>query len=188
MDKRKITVKGIGSVSVSPDLVVLELGLEVVEPDYEMAMIRAAERLDMLRAATVTAGHDGKSLKTTRFNVSTEYKSYRDKNDNWRHRFVGYGCKHDLRLEFDFDMSKLGVTLGAIAKCEADPKIKIEFSVKDPSAVSERLLVNAIDNAKRKAEILAKSSGVRLGRSCVSTITGASTIFIPKPKCRFRVF
>ena len=163
MDKREIVVKGIGKVSVAPDLLVIDLNFEVVEPEYDKALFTATERLDALRAAVATAGHDKKSLKTTRFNVNTKYDSYRDKNDDWKQKFAGFSCAHELRLEFDLDMKKLGVTLGAIADCPTKPKFSIKFSVKDPNAVSERLLKSAIENAKQKADVLTKAAGVMLG-------------------------
>ena len=163
MDKREIVVKGIGKASASPDLLVIDLNLEVVQPEYDKAMLVATEHLDALRAAVVAAGHDRKSLKTTQFNVNTKYASYRDKSDNWKQKFIGYCCTHGLRLEFELDMKKLGVTLGAIADCPARPRFSIKFSVKDPSAVSEQLLQSAIENAKQKAEVLTIAAGVKLG-------------------------
>ena len=163
MENRIITVKGIGKVSVAPDLLVIEMNLEVTEPNYEASMRRAAEMLDVLRTAVVSAGHDGKLLKTTSFNVNTKYESYRDKNNNYQSKFVGYCCTHGLRLEFDLNMKLFGMTLGAIADCEANPKFSIRFSVKDANAVSAELLENTIENARRKAGILAKSAGVNLG-------------------------
>ena len=97
------------------------------------------------------------------FNVSTKYESYRDNQNNYQQRFIGYSCSHGLNLEFDLDMEKLGATIGAIAKCEANPKFNIKFSIKDPNAVSEQLLESAVENAKWKATVLAKAAGVKLG-------------------------
>jgi uncharacterized protein YggE len=125
-------------------------------------MRSGSEVIDTLREAIVSAGHDGKELKTTSFNISTKYESYKEK-DAWKQRFIGYTCSHDLKLEFDLDMTKLGATLGAIAGCDADPNFNIRFSIKDPNAVSEQLLESAVENAKWKAAVLAKAAGVKLG-------------------------
>jgi uncharacterized protein YggE len=163
MENKVITVRGTGKVSAAPDLLVIEMNLEITEPEYEASIRRATEMLDALRAAVVLAGHDEKLLKTTSFNVNTKYKSYRDKSNYYQSKFVSYCCTYELRLEFDLDMKLLGVTLGAIAACEANPKFSIRFSVKDMSAVSAELLENAIENAKWKADILTKSAGVKLG-------------------------
>jgi len=181
---RVIVVKGIGKHSATPDLIVLQMNLEVVQPQYDQTMQCAAKALDALRLAITSAGHDGKNLKTTRFKIDTKHES-RKVRDEWKDYYVGYACEHGLSLEFDFDMAKLGATLDAIAKYELapntihesdkisihdaiikfqiKPKIKINFSIKNPDAVSERLLQNAIENAKNKAGILAQSAGVKLG-------------------------
>jgi len=162
MNNREIVVKGIGKATAAPDLILVNMTLEVSEPDYEKTMQRGAEMLGALREAVISAGHEGKELKTTSFNINTKYESYNEDNI-WKQRFAGYTCTHELKLEFDLEMQKLGATLGAIAKCEADPNFNIEFSVKDRNAVSERLLESAVENAKDKARVLAKAAGVALG-------------------------
>ena len=159
---RELVVKGIGKAAAAPDLIVLNMNLEVCETDYEKTVRCSAEMLDTLKAAIVSVGHDGKELKTTSFNINTKYESYRE-NGGHKQRFVGYTCYHGLKLEFDLDMPMLGATLGAIAGCEVKPNFNIRFSIKDPNAVSEQLLESAIENAKWKATVLAKSAGVKLG-------------------------
>lgn len=57
----------------------------------------------------------------------------------------------------------MGKILTEIAKTDTNPQIDIQFSVKDKDAVSEDLLINATENAKSKAEILARASNVILG-------------------------
>jgi len=53
MDKREIVVKGTGKVSASPDLLVSDLNLEVVEPEYDKAMLVATEDIDVSDNVTV---------------------------------------------------------------------------------------------------------------------------------------
>jgi len=162
MNNREIVVKGIGKASTAPDLIVLNMNLEASDMDYEKTMRRGSEMLDALRTAITSAGHDGKEMKTTAFNINTRYESYRE-NGGHKQRFAGYSCHHGLKLEFDLDMALLGTTLGAIAGCEASPNFNIKFSIKDPNAVSEQLLESAVENAKQKAAVLAKAAGVTLG-------------------------
>ena len=159
---RQLAVKGIGNASTAPDLIVLNMNLEASDMDYEKTMRRGSEMLDALRAAIVSAGHDGKELKTTSFNINTKYETYRE-NGGHKQRFAGYACYHGLKLEFGLDMVLLGATLGAIAGCEAKPNFDIRFSIKDPNAVSEQLLESAVENAKWKAMVLARAAGVKLG-------------------------
>jgi uncharacterized protein YggE len=60
-------------------------------------------------------------------------------------------------------MKLLAATLAAIAECEAKPEFSIRFSVKDGNAISEQLLISAVENATAKARVLSKAAGVELG-------------------------
>jgi uncharacterized protein YggE len=160
---RQIAVKGIGKVSAPPDLVVISMTLDITETEYDKTVEQSGRMLEVLRTAITTAGHDAKDLKTTKFNINTKYESYHDKNNDWKQKFVGYTASHGLRLEFDLNMDKLRATLAAVAGCEAAPDFTIQLSVKDPDAISEQLLKSAVENATRKARVLAETSGVNLG-------------------------
>ncbi|MHC1731948.1 MAG: SIMPL domain-containing protein [Bacteroidales bacterium] len=161
--KRTITVKGTGNVSVKPDLIVITLNLESQQRDYDKAMKIATESVKALQDAIQSVGFDKKDLKTTNFNIRTHYENYRDKDNNYKSKFDGYICEQGLKLEFEFDTTVMSKVLTTIAKAPTDPQLNIQFSVKDKAAVSEGLLISATENAKRKAEILAKASGVTLG-------------------------
>lgn len=160
---RIITVKGTGNVKVKPDLIVITLSLESLHLDYSKTMKLAAEAVEELQKAIGSVGFDRTELKTTNFNISTHYESYRDRDNNYKSKFDGYLCEQGLKLEFDFDNEIMSKVLTSISKVKSEPRLNIQFSVKDKDAVNEALLVNATNNAKRKAEILAKASDVLLG-------------------------
>lgn len=160
---RTITIKGIGKLSLKPDQVVVSLTLKATDKNYDKTMDTAAKHLEQLRGALVEIGFAKDDLKTTNFNVGTEYESERDKTGNYKRIFIGYSVTHQLKLEFDFDSQRLSQTLGAIAACIAEPELNVQFTVKDKESVNAALLESACVNAKAKAGILAKASGVTLG-------------------------
>ncbi|XMB66647.1 SIMPL domain-containing protein [Mycoplasmatota bacterium zrk1] len=123
----------------------------------------AAKSIEMLKDAIDSVGFHNRDLKTTSFNIRTHYERYRDKDNNYKNRFNGYLCEQVLKLEFQFDTAVMSKVLTAIAKASIEPQLNIRFSVKDKYAVSEQLLINATENARHNAEILAKASGVNLG-------------------------
>lgn len=160
---RTITVKGIGVVSVKPDLIVLRLSMETAEYEYDAAMKAAAEKIDFLNKALEAAGFEKKSAKTADFRVRADYDRLNDGKGNYTSVFMGYKCRHELKIEFDFDTKRLAKALSEISKCIAKPEISIDFTVKDSSAVSGELLKAAVKNAREKAEILCAASGAKLG-------------------------
>lgn len=161
---RTITVKGMGRVTTTPDYVVISMSLEAHEQDYEATMELAAKKIEQLNTSLEEIGFEKKSVKTTNFNVRTDYEREKDRNGNYKSVFNGYICSHRLKVEFDFDTKRLAQTLYAISRCLAQPELSISFTVKDPSAVNKELLKSATINAKEKAQILCEASGVELGQ------------------------
>lgn len=160
---KTITIKGVGKASVKPDLVVLSLSLKTIDQTYEKAMNKASKKIEELNKSLVAVGFEKESVKTTDFDVSTDYERKKESNGDYYRVFNGYVVSHCLKVSFDFDTKVLAKALGTIASCIAQPELSIRFTVKDPSAVNEALLVNAAENAKKKAEILCSASRVKLG-------------------------
>ena len=160
---RTITVKGIGKATAKPDFVVLTMSLEASDMDYDKAMQKAAEQIQQLNDTLVGIGFEKGSVKTTNFNVRTDYDRVKDRNGDYRSVFNGYEVTHNLKLSFDFDMGRLSQALSAIASCLAHPQLSVAFTVKDATAINEEMLRSATVNARRKAEILCEASGVTLG-------------------------
>ena len=161
---RTITVKGTGNVSARPDYIILSLNIETLSKTYDRAMPEAAERIERLQGAAVCVGYHKEDLKTTSFDVQTGYENVKDRQGNYKREFVGYACSYRLKLAFDFDSKQLAKIISAIADCGAKPELSIAFTVRNPSAVSEKLLISATENARAKAEILCKASGSTLGQ------------------------
>ena len=160
---KTITVKGTGYVSASPDVIELRFGLESTHQNYGSAMELAEKNIASLTNALLSVGFEKRSLVTSSFDINTDYQSKRNSDGDCVSFFVGYRISHHLKIEFDLDTKKLEHVLAAISLCEAKPKLTVNFRVKNPSAVSEKVLRSAAQNARAKAEILASASGVSLG-------------------------
>ncbi len=163
MEKRTITVKGIGKVKLKVDYIVISLELSSLNKDYEKTMSLASSKLNSLTNSLVDAGFEKQEIKTAKYEVQPVYESIRDEQGNYRDEFLGFKCVHMLKLSFDFDMPILNKILLAITKSEANPKIHISFTVKDQTKISDEVLKLSCEDAKRKAEILCNASGYSLG-------------------------
>ena len=182
--EKTITVRGTGRISVKPDLIRVSLTLRIKDKDYAEAMTRSAKLQDALRTALEKAGFERDALKTGSFNVLTEYESVRDQNGSFRQVFSGYVCEHQMNIEFPFDTELLSRVLTSIAFCVADPELNVSFTVKDRDAISDALLASAAKNARRRAELLAEASGVKLGELLSIDYNWSEVSFISPTSCR----
>ena len=160
---RTITVKGVGTASTKPDLIVISLNIIEKAREYVDTVNGANERIEKLQAAITAAGFAKEDLKTLSFNARTNYENYRNEEGVYKQRFAGYACEYHLKLSMDFDNKRLSETLAAIANSGANAEQSIAFTVKNPEKVSAQLLKAATENAREKAEVLCTTSGVTLG-------------------------
>ena len=161
---RNIVVKGVGKASKRPDLIVINLDLDSFSKSYEKAMSIASKKLEELYTSLAGIGFERKDIKTVGFNVRTKNEYVKDKNGDSVLMFLGYVVEHSLKISFDLDMKKLPETLSVISTSKAKPRVDIAFTLKDDSEIKEEALRNASINARKKAEILAITSGVKLGK------------------------
>ena len=166
-EKRTIHIKGTGHAAQIPDAAVLSLTLTAQNKEYSAALKIGSQQVEMLREAIVEAGFQSDDLKTINFNVRAVYEREEVRDGaakRFREIFVGFECRHDLKLTFDFDNEKLNAAVDTIAASLSQPKISIAFTVKDIDAFSDKILKSAARDAKRKAKILCAALGVNLGK------------------------
>ncbi len=160
---RTITTRGIAKLSLSPDLTVVSLSLRSTDKKYDAAMEKAGKQLKKLTDALKAVGFEETDIKTTNFNVNTEYESVPDEKGRYKQVFKGFGCYQNLKVEFPFDSGYLADVLSAIAESVSEPELNVQFTVKDKSKAGKELLKKAAEDAREKAEVLAEASGARLG-------------------------
>ncbi len=160
---KTIRVTGKGTLHIKPDMTRLTLVLSGLEKDYDKALQRSSQDTESLRIVLSELGFEPAGLKTLSFDVDTRYERYRDRNDDWKQRFVGYEYTHRMKLEFPNDNALLGRVLYALAAAPVSPEFRISYFVGDPESAKNELLGKAVTDATAKAGVLAKAAGVTLG-------------------------
>lgn len=156
---RTIQVTGTGRLTLKPDMTRIMMTLTGTEKEYGDAVAKTSEQTAKLAEVFAAFGFAREDLKTTSFNIDTEYEGY-DENGIWKQRFAGYRYNHSLKIEFDSDNDRLGKILYALVHCDLTPEFRIMYTVKDPEAARKELLEMAVADAKKNADILAEAAGL----------------------------
>lgn len=162
---RTINVEGESQLFVKPTMMRLSITISGDRESFEEAVYQSTKETERFKYIVERLGFSKHDLKTIRLDIDTNTESYRDKNNNYRQRFVGYSYVHCMFLEFAEDNKRLGEILSALL----ESRIEFEFQVSHTISPAEqqdcqnKLLSDAVLDAKKKAEILAKASGVTLG-------------------------
>ena len=158
-----IWVSGEGTVTVTPDVATLSLGVEVQAESVAVAQSQAAEAMDRVMGALADNGVAEKDIQTQYYSV---YPVTRWDEDSQKEIIVGYRVTNTVSAKIR-EIDKTGTIIDAVASAGGDfTRINgIYFSVDDPSAYYEEARGEAMADAGAKAEQLAELAGGRLGKA-----------------------
>lgn len=161
--ERQIKVTGKGNIRFRPDITIIELELSDILEEYSDALEGAARTSREIKEELFELGFDKSSIKTTSLSVNARYRRYEGKRGEEKEELIGYEYNQELKFSFDINNELLGKVLFTLSKLESTPHIRIRYSLKNIEKAKDELLSTAVNNAKEKAELLAKASGVVLG-------------------------
>lgn len=155
-----IAVSGTGTVSVQPDIAVINMGIEVTAPTVAEARDQAATAMSAVQAAIEGQGVDVKDIKTRYFNIYPQY-SYAD---NAAPTIVAFTVSNQVDVKvrnIDTASAVLDAAIGAGG--DTMRVNSINFTVDDPNQFLADARKEAVEDAKANAQVLADAAGVTLG-------------------------
>jgi uncharacterized protein YggE len=153
-----IVVPGSGRVVVQPDIASVRLGVLVVRPSASAAREAAAETMNAVLEAVAGQGIARADLQTALLSLSpvTDYSPESGP------RVTGYQVSNSATITVR-DLGKTGAVIDAGLGAGATSMDGLEFRLEDPSEAGVAARVAAVEDAKRRAQTLASSAGVKLG-------------------------
>ncbi len=155
---KTLKITGIGHSSMSPNQIELKFRLYTLDKNYEKLNELHSQKLEALISSLTTLNFKKEDIKTSSFNIQTKYKSIRTLSGEYKEEFEGYYINQNLVLVFDYNMDLLDKILNNISSSKTNPKLSINFTIKEKEEFENKLLENAYTDARKKAEILAKAS------------------------------
>ena len=156
-----IWVTGQGEVSVEPDIAVLSLGIESEGKSVAAARDRAAAAMNDVMDTLSSNGVADKDIQTQYFNIQQVRRWDRETEEEV---VTGYRVTNTVTVTIR-DIEKVGTIIDAVTDAGGDlTRINgINFSIDDPDEYYEEARKEAVADAKKKAEQLAKLANVSLG-------------------------
>jgi uncharacterized protein len=161
-----ITVNGFGDASGTPDIAMVQLGVDVFDADPSKAIATANDTIDKVTKAIMEAGVAEADIQTQNFNLYS--------TGNPPDPTMGAGGESGPAAQRMYqaqisvsvkvrDIKKAGTVIDAGIKAGANNIYGLNFNIDDPSKLESEARVKAIANARARAEELAKALGVTLG-------------------------
>ena len=152
----KITVNGTGEVRVSADTAIISLGVNARDKDVLKAQQRVNETIAAIRTALVEQGVKEENINTDFINI---YPLYDYSND--QEQLAAYNASSTLAIKVT-DMESVGALIDVCFAAGANTLNGISFSASDTEEAKTEAMKKAVTDAKKKAEILAEASGLKI--------------------------
>lgn len=174
-----IIVTGTGEVRAAPDIAVLTLGVENTARSVSEARALDAEAANTLISALLAAGMTRADIQTTQLSLTPQY----DHRPEGPPVVAGYTASNTLRITIR-DLSLAGAVVDAALEAAGDAgRLQgIQYSFANPEPLYAEARVKAGEDARRKAEALARGAGVKLG----AVVSIVESVPAGRPEPRFR--
>jgi uncharacterized protein YggE len=156
----RVVVIGEGSVSVAPDYAQIGGGVTTRGKSVKEATDANSKLMLAVTSALVDAGIAQKDIQTSRFSIQPIYVT---PDPHGEAKLSGYSVSNQLNVTIR-DIGKVGDVLDRLIAAGVTNVGNVEFLHADPSKILDQAREAAVADAKRKAEIYAKASGLKLGR------------------------
>ncbi len=172
-ERDTFTVAGEGKITAKPDLVKLSLGVQTDAMTVKEAQRTNTQRMNAITAAMKALGVEDKDLQTANYSIYPKI-DWKDGKQN----IIGYTVTQNLEVKVR-DLDKVGDVLGKAGELGANQVGGLDFTIDDPTLLQEQARDKAIDDAKKKADMLA----AKLGLNVVKIVTfSEASGYVPPPR------
>ena len=153
-----ITVSGSASVTLKADYAQVTVGVSTKAPTVEEASAKNTAAIHAVIAALMEAGVLEDDIATSNYSVGAEY----DYSSFGGQTLTGYNVSNQLNVIIR-DMEHIGATLDKVTAAGANTIYNIQFLSTQADAAHDEATAYAVQDAMRRAELLAKAAGLQLG-------------------------
>ena len=156
----RLTVTGEANVTTVPDLAQIHTGVTSQSKTAKEASETNSKTANALLVALHAAAIEDKDIQTTGLTLQPTYEGT---YSSGRGRINGFQASNQVTIKVR-DITKLADIVDRVIAAGATDIGGIDFIVSAPSPALDAGRIEAITDARRKAEIYAKAAGVTLGR------------------------
>jgi uncharacterized protein YggE len=170
----RLDVTASGEVNRVPDLAIISAGVVTRATTARAALQQAANKMARVRAALTRAGVADRDIQTSNINLNPDY-AY---ENNRPPRLTGYNASNQVTVKFR-DIANAGEILDALVAEGANSINGPTLTVDKPQAALDEARTKAIAAARARADLYARSLGMRVVR--VVAISESGGHFEPRP-------
>ena len=155
----RLDISATGTVSRVPDLAIISAGVVTKSTTATGAIADNATRMERVRAALKRAGIADKDIQTSSINLNPDYRY----ENNQPPVLTGYQASNNVSVKFR-DIRNSGKILDALVAEGANQINGPSLTIDEPEGAYDEARVKAIAAGRARAELYARSLGMRVMR------------------------
>jgi uncharacterized protein YggE len=163
-------------VSRIPDVAIITAGVVTRSTSANGALQEAADRMQKVLNALKQRGVADRDIQTSSVNLSPEYRY----PENQAPQLTGYTASNQLTIRFH-DIRNSGKILDALVSEGANQINGPELTIDKPEEALDQARANAVAIGRARAELYAKSLGLRVVRIVSLSESGGYAVPPPAP-------
>lgn len=172
----KLDVSATGKVTRVPDIAIISAGVVTRASTAVAAIQQNADRMERVRAALKRAGIEDRDIQTSNISLNPEYRYDRDQPP----RLTGYTASNTVNVRFR-DIRNSGKILDALVAEGANQINGPTLTIDKPEAALDEARTKALAVGRQRAELYARSLGMRVTRLLSVSETGGYAVPPPMP-------
>ena len=173
-----ISVSGEGKVTAVPNLATVTVGVMTQANTATDAKNQNNDKINKVTAFIKSQGIDAKDIKTENYNLNPSYDYTKGTP-----AITGYQITQNVSVKVhnvDKSADTLNKIMDGVVNNGANQVYGVNLTLENPSDLQQQARNAAIENAKQKAQELAKTAGLTLGK-VISISEGNNPIVTPMP-------
>ncbi len=167
---RSISLSGHGEVRVAPDLAIVTMGVMSSSSTAQEALAANTKSMNDLMAALKAASIEAKDIQTSNFSVNPRYDY--GQNNGQAPKLSGYDVSSTVTV-IVHKIDGVGDLLDKAVSSGSNQINGVSFSVANPQDAMDAARKQAVQDAKRKADLYAAATSTSLG-NVISLSEGVS--------------
>ena len=155
----RLDISAAGTVSRVPDLAIISAGVVTKSATATGAIADNAARMERVRAALRRAGIADKDIQTSSINLNPDYRY----ENNQAPVLTGYQASNNVSVKFR-DIRNSGKILDALVAEGANQISGPSLTIDKPESAYDEARIKAIAAGRARAELYARSLGMRVVR------------------------
>jgi uncharacterized protein YggE len=170
----RLDISATGEATRVPDIAIISAGVVTRSATATAALEQNAARMDRVRAALTRAGIADRDIQTSNISLNPEYRYV----ENQPPQLVGYTASNQVSVRFR-DIRNTGKILDALVAQGANQINGPNLTIDKPEAALDEARAKALAVGRARAELYARSLGMRVTR--LMSVSESGGAYPPPP-------